>query len=251
MCRAIGLLAFLAISWSAARADPVKSRSSAGPRHVTARLASHVRTIRRRRTEIPWAERQLRQIAEPEDEGQVAAVDAGPFGPAAAKPVDPAAESLEGLSLPADWRGGGEGGEGVVSDVIDSDGMGVGGIAEAAVDDAVDELPGFAFDVVDALFSYSDNARNLVFELKAAAVGRSFDWTSFFRNRRDLQSERTKKSMNRRLSGIDPDAQARARLEARLKRMRFRKVVRSLLKILIGVAIGLGMWMIVRRTASE
>ena len=257
MRRAIGLLAFLALLWPtpAAQADPVKSElSGSSPARVSSNLSHYVPTIRGRTRRASWAERHLRQLADPDARGQVTVANVlRPQQPDADTPPDPTqglnAELASVLaSLGPGGRGGGEGGEGFTApDSLAGEGS-LAAITESLVDGAVNELPGFAFDVVDALYSFSDNALNMVFELKASVAGKTFDWTSFFKNRRELQSDRTKKTQSRKLHKYDPDAEARARIQAKLERMRFRKVVRSLFKILLGVGIGLFFWLIVRRT---
>ncbi len=109
----------------------------------------------------------------------------------------------------------------------------------------VAQVPGFAVALADALTTFSDSALRLAVNLRRFLGGKgAIDWAAVFRNREALSHRRAEalaKSGGHFASKTDEIEDA-AQRGASVKR-----AVRSALKIVLGVGIGLLLWLLVRR----
>ncbi len=120
-------------------------------------------------------------------------------------------------------------------------GAGLVEMTEADMMATLAEVPDGALKVADGLISFTDSSILFLASLRGLLAGNSkIDWTRIMEGGRNLQtsSARNLESMgeNRRATETEEEARDAA----------FRRAVRSILKILLGITIGLSLWFVVR-----
>jgi hypothetical protein len=114
--------------------------------------------------------------------------------------------------------------------------------------EALEEMPGLAVDAAVAFESYARNAFAFIL-----GSGTTIDWRSLIMYRSWLQSENlrevdaTARRKARKKSAEEIEKEKR--IQAELRRKRFQKAVRSVFKVFTGFAVGLALWIFVRRSA--
>ncbi len=109
----------------------------------------------------------------------------------------------------------------------------------------VAQVPGFAVALADALTGFSDSTLRLAVSLRRFLQGRgAIDWAAVFRNREALTHRRADAIAK---SGGNYAARTDDADDPSQKGSGVKRAVRSALKIVLGVGIGLLLWLLVRR----
>ena len=125
----------------------------------------------------------------------------------------------------------------------EGDGTAEGALIEMTEEDmmaTLADVPDTALRVADALMSFSDRSIAFLASLRGLLAGRKIEWGKIMDGRRSLQARKARNLDSMGQNTRETETEEEARDAA------FRRAVRSILKILLGITIGLSLWFVVR-----
>ncbi|MHC4957613.1 MAG: hypothetical protein ACYTGN_04495 [Planctomycetota bacterium] len=149
---------------------------------------------------------------------------------------------LGSAALPSVGGGGRGGGNGGGAD-LDMDFSEMEALLAA---EALKDMPGLAIDAATAFETYANRAFALIL-----GSGTTLDWRSLILYRAWLQSENERdvdETRRKRAKKSASELENEKKIQAELRRKKFQRAVRSAFKVFAGVALGLALWIIVRKS---